>query len=311
MKKMNNMICDIETGVCGEVDDSGFEILDFSTPQKKVDLYYVTDPICSHCWALEPVFRRFIETYGHHVNLHKVMGGLLEKWHDGPIDPANGIFKPADVAGHWRDVGVHSRMPIDGSLMIDNPVQSSYPASRVFLQIQDSFGKELASQFLRRAREALFLFNRNISDEEELKVIVREMGLNEKAILSQSSTEAAHERLQQDFALARRLGARGFPSLIFVNEEQQGVKVTGTRSFDMYEESLERILGFKPTPFKLRPMEELIQKDGLLLSREIEEIYSMDKEEVKDLLVALDATSWEVDEILGERFVTSRQPKKI
>ena len=44
------------------------------------------------------------------------MGGLLEKWHDGPIDPANGIYKPADVAGHWREVGEYSRMPIDGSL---------------------------------------------------------------------------------------------------------------------------------------------------------------------------------------------------
>ncbi|MFB8734755.1 hypothetical protein ACEQPO_15175 [Bacillus sp. SL00103] len=44
-----------------------------------------------------------------------VLGGLLEKWHDGPIDPANGIYKPADVAGHWREVGEHSRMPIDGS----------------------------------------------------------------------------------------------------------------------------------------------------------------------------------------------------
>ena len=64
------------------------------------------------------------------------MGGLLEKWHDGPIDPANGIYKPADVAGHWREVGEYSRMPIDGTLMIDNPVQSSYPPSRVFKVIQ-------------------------------------------------------------------------------------------------------------------------------------------------------------------------------
>ncbi|MGA3854991.1 DsbA family protein, partial [Bacillus pumilus] len=79
-----------------------------------------------------------------------------EKWHDGPIDPANGTYKPADVAGHWREVGEHSRMPIDGSLMIDNPVQSSYPSSRVFKVIQKHHGDERAYTFLRRAREALF-----------------------------------------------------------------------------------------------------------------------------------------------------------
>ena len=104
--------------------------------KNQLNLYYVTDPICSHCWAIEPILRRFVEQYGDYFNFHTVMGGLLEKWHDGPIDPANGIYKPADVAGHWREVGEYSRMPIDGTLMIDNPVQSSYPPSRVFKVIQ-------------------------------------------------------------------------------------------------------------------------------------------------------------------------------
>lgn len=136
LKNNNNMLCDLETGVCGVAGEEEMEIIDFNQPEKNINLYYVTDPICSHCWAIEPTFRRFTEQYSHYFNLHTVMGGLLEKWHDGPIDPANGIHKPADVAGHWREVGEHSRMPIDGSLMIDNPVQSSYPASRVFKIIQ-------------------------------------------------------------------------------------------------------------------------------------------------------------------------------
>ena len=43
------------------------------------------------------------------------MGGLLEKWGGGFADVSNGIHGPSDVAGHWREVGEHSRMPIDGS----------------------------------------------------------------------------------------------------------------------------------------------------------------------------------------------------
>lgn len=136
MKNNEQMICDLETGVCGAAGEEEMELIDFNQPSKSVHLYYVTDPICSHCWAIEPVLRRFVEQYGHHFHFHTVMGGLLEKWHGGPIDPANGIYQPADVAGHWREVGEFSRMPIDGSLMIDNPVQSSYPPSRVFKVIQ-------------------------------------------------------------------------------------------------------------------------------------------------------------------------------
>ena len=93
------------------------------------------------------------------------MGGLLEKWGDGPVDPANGIFKPADVAPHWREVGELSRMPIDGTVMIENPVQSSYPPSRVFKVIQKHHGDDKAYEFLRRARENLFIFNQNISKQ--------------------------------------------------------------------------------------------------------------------------------------------------
>ena len=59
------------------------EFIDFNQPQKTIEVYYVTDPICSHCWALEPVLRRFIEQYGDYFNFHTVMGGLLEKWGGG------------------------------------------------------------------------------------------------------------------------------------------------------------------------------------------------------------------------------------
>ena len=60
-----NMMCDLETGVCGEAGDEEMQIIDFNQPAKKIDLYYVTDPICSHCWAIEPTLRRFKEQYGH------------------------------------------------------------------------------------------------------------------------------------------------------------------------------------------------------------------------------------------------------
>src|SRR5690625_4140580 len=190
MNDNKNMVCDMETGICGPAygaAESGIlEMMDFNKPHKKIDLYYVTDPMCSHCWAIEPVFNKFIELYGGYLNVNKVMGGLLEKWHDGPIDPANGIYKPADVAGHWREVGEFSRMPIDGSLMIDNPVQSSYPASRVYKVIQQQHGNDKALEYLRRTREQLFPFNKNISDLNELTAIVNSLGLDGEKIVKTS-----------------------------------------------------------------------------------------------------------------------------
>src|SRR5690625_6939143 len=129
------MIGDVEAGVCGPAADAAegaAQPIQVLQPAKKVDVYYGTDPICAHCWAIEPVLRRFGHEYGRHVNVKTVMGGLLPGW-DGFADRANGIGKAADVAGHWREVGEASRMPIDGSVWVRDPLSSSFPPSKVFL----------------------------------------------------------------------------------------------------------------------------------------------------------------------------------
>ncbi|MDN3436761.1 DsbA family protein [Planococcus sp. APC 3900] len=304
--KNNNLMCDIETGICGVAEEEETGLIDFSKPQKSVTLYYVTDPICSHCWAIEPVLRRFTEQYGEHFNSQTVMGGLLEKWHDGPIDPANGIYKPADVAGHWREVGDHSRMPIDGTLMIDNPVQSSYPPSRVFKVIQDVHSEEKANEYLRRAREALFAFNQNISEASVMIDIVNQMGLDGQTIVQQAEQPAGQQALNEDFALARSLGARGFPSIIMVNEDNKGVKLVGGRPFESYVDGLKQVLNQEDLQAKPQPaLSQLLEKEQLLFSKEIEVMYDVESAEINAFIEKeLAPGHYQAHEILGESYFT-------
>lgn len=305
--KNNEMFCDIETGVCGVGEEEDIQVIDFQQSKKSITLYYVTDPICSHCWAIEPVLRRLKEQYGHYFHFQTVLGGLLEKWHGGPIDPANGIYKPADVAGHWREVGEHSRMPIDGSLMIDNPVQSSYPPSRVFKVIQKHHDDALAYTFLRRAREALFAFNQNISDITVLIDIVNDLGLNGDVIVHEAELPSGQELLDQDFTLVRDLGARGFPTIIFVNEENKGVKITGGRSFEVYVEGLKQALNTEELQPKKRPaVSILLEKEKLLFSKEIEVMYDVDQSDVRSFMKKeLPQQQYQMKEVLGELYFTT------
>ncbi|MBM4761311.1 DsbA family protein [Bacillus sp. B15-48] len=308
MKNNNNMICDLETGVCGVAGEEEMEIIDFNQPKKSIRLYYVTDPICSHCWAIEPELRRFVEQYGAYFHFHTVMGGLLEKWHDGPIDPANGIYKPADVAGHWREVGKYSRMPIDGSLMIDNPVQSSYPPSRVFKVIQKNHSDEKAFEYLRRAREDLFIFNKNISDPAVMIEIVDALGFDGKAIVEEAEQPSGQQLLNEDFALARSLGARGFPTIVMINEENKGVKIVGGRPIQSYVDGLKQVLGVEELQPKQQPsLSSLLKKEKLLFSKEIEVMYDVEKSAVRSFIEKeLLPNSYQIEEILGECFVSSQ-----
>lgn len=302
------MICDLETGVCEVAEEGGLEIVDFNQPEKSINLYYVTDPICSHCWAIEPELNRFVQQYGDYFNFHTVMGGLLEKWHDGPIDPANGIYKPADVAGHWREVGEDSRMPIDGSLMIDNPVQSSYPPSRVFKIIQKNHHEATAFEFLRRAREALFVFNQNISDQSVLIEIVNKMELDGNVIVNEAEQPIGQQLLNEDFHLTRSLGARGFPTIIMMNDKNKGVKIVGGRPFDYYVDGLKQVLNLDELEPKQQPsLHRLLEKEKLLFSKEIEIMYDLDQSEIHSFVEKeLTPSTYETKEVLGETYIIKK-----
>lgn len=309
MEKNNNMVCDLETGICGPAgDDTGtMEFIDLSAPKKTIDLYYVTDPICSHCWALEPVLRKFVHQYGQHFNMHTLMGGLLDKWGDGPVDPANGISGPSDVAGHWREVGEHSRMPIDGTLWHDNPIASSFIPSRVYKVIQEKHA-ELADTFLRRAREELFAFNKNIAQDDVLIDIVNQVGLYGEEIVKQSKLPKADTKLQEDFQLVRQLGVRGFPTIVMMNEEQKGVRIVGARTLEEYANALQRLLPNETIqPKQLSKFDQLLQEEKLLFSREIEEFYSIDQNEVELFAQEqLPKDTYTVNSLLGEKYIQAK-----
>lgn len=299
-------MCDLESGVCGTAEEEEMEMIDFNQQKKSINLYYVTDPICSHCWALEPTLRRFMKQYEHYFNFKTVMGGLLEKWHGGPVDPANGIHGPADVAGHWREVGKHYRMPIDGSLMIDDPVQSSFPPSRVYKIIQKHYGEEKAFEYLRRAREALFIFNKNIGEGSVLVEIVNEMRLDGEVIVKEADEQTGHDLLNEDFVLTRKLGARGFPTIIMVNEENKGVKIVGGRPFENYVDGLTQVLGEKPAPKQQPVLSALLEEEKLLFAKEIEVMYDVEEADLNNFMdKELSPNSYQVKEILGELYFTT------
>src|SRR5699024_7579108 len=179
---VNNMVCDIYSGVCKPNEESEIEAINLNIDSPNLTLYYITDPMCSHCWAFEPILNKLLVQYGQLFNFQMIMGGLLEAWGDGPIDLANDINKPAAVTPLWQERVQYSRMPIDGTVMELYPVQSSYPSSRLYKTIQQLDSPTSAIEFIRLVREAVFVFNQNISDNKILKSIVQTLYKNNKTI---------------------------------------------------------------------------------------------------------------------------------
>lgn len=308
-----NMVCDMYSGICKPSEENEIETINFDVSAPNLTLYYVTDLMCSHCWAFEPTLNKLLVQYGHLFNFQMVMGGLLEEWGDGPIDPANGIYKPADVTPHWQEVGNYSRMPIDGTIMEIDPVQSSFPASRLYKAIQHVDSPAAAIKFTRLVREAVFVFNKNISDKAVLKHIVEDLykgdnTIDVDSILNIADSDIGQNLLAKDFNLVSQLGVRGFPTIVIVNNDNQGTKIVGARSLETYIDALEKLdtsTTIEPNP--LPKLSLYLNEQSSLFSKEIEVMYDVEEKDVPNFIEKdLDKSKYTISNILGENYYEAK-----
>lgn len=248
----------------------------------QVDMFYATDPLCSFCWAYEPALRKFQYQYGKYLSSNMiVMGGMIEKWEEFGGDNANGITDAIDVAKHWREIGDYTRMVIDGRIWLEEPIDSSFPSSQTFEIVRRDY-PELASRYLRKLREAVMMWNQDISKPEVLQSVLEEMGLDAKAILEDADSFEGRTLLNGDIGLSRALTVTGFPTVVMVNEQNQGIKIVGAQSYEALVEALQQILpeGTELEPDSVPPLDVVMEEHPLLLNREIEVLYDLSEEEV-------------------------------
>ncbi|CZQ93034.1 thioredoxin [Trichococcus palustris] len=271
----------------------------------QVDLYYATDPLCSFCWAFEPTLRKFRYQYGKYLAQDTiVMGGMIEKWATFGGDAGNGITRASDVAHHWQEIGRHTRMPIDGSIWSDTPIDSSFPSSQVFEIVRRDY-PESANLILRKLREAVMLWNQNIAEEAVLRDILDEMDLDSQKIWDAADSLEGRALLNGDLQLTRALQATGFPTIVFVNAQNQGIKVVGAQPFEALVDALVRILpeGTNVTPDEVPPLATVMKEQPLLLSKEIEVLYGLTEKEVFAFVEqALGAGNFQAGTVLNERY---------
>lgn len=255
LKLVNGMQCDPNTGICevpgadskinqpeiGEVVDmqeQGLNEKQLATNQKKpIKLLYFTDPICSSCWGIDPQLRKLKKEYGHYFTLEYRMGGLLKSWDSYGGSDVNG---PVSVAAHWDEAGKQYNMPIDGSVWLEDPLSSSYPPSIAFkaAEIQD---KNKALLFLRRIKEMVFIGKKNITKWEFLKQAALETGLNLEKFEKDYNGQAI-DLFNKDLAMARDWGVRGFPTIYFLDEDDNQLKVYGSKPYEVYEQTLLKLV---------------------------------------------------------------------
>lgn len=229
------MNCDIETGICET--PQAFSENKNAIAKKAVKLLYFTDPICSSCWGIEPQLRKLKQEYGEYFDIEYRMGGLLKSWSDYG---GNDVSGPQSVAQHWEEASAYYNMPIDGDLWNEDPLHSSFPPAIAFKAAQLQ-GNHKADQFLRRIKEMVFIEKKNITKLELLVKAANEAGLDQIQF-EYDYLHKAKQLFEEDLVMAREWNVRGFPTIYFIDEDDNRFKVYGSKPYQVYEQALLKLL---------------------------------------------------------------------
>ena len=199
----------------------------------KFEILYFTDPICSTCWSIQPQLRKLKMDYPNSLNIKYIMGGLLPSWKNFK---RGGIEKPEDVFVHWENVSRQSGMPIDGSIWIDEPPDSSFPPSIAFkaAQLQDI---EKAVLFIRRMNEIVFLESKNIARVDIIKKAAYDSGLDVARLLRDFDNKAFH-LFYDDLDYAKSLEIDILPTFVFKVSGEIKDYLYGAQTYESFEETM-------------------------------------------------------------------------
>ena len=111
-------------------------------------------------------------------------------------------------------------------------------------------GKRAGYRFISKLFEYAYLKKRNVLSFSVLVEIAESLCLDVDEFVRDFSSNHVLHSLQVDLHLANEMEVEDAPSFVFFNEniEDEGLKVNGLHSYEIYEQILEEMVGYEITP---------------------------------------------------------------
>ncbi len=194
-------------------------------------LVYFADPMCSWCWGFSPVIEAARSRFGDELRVRLILGGLRPGTTEVMDEAAKRMIRE-----HWDHVHEASGQPFDHAFFErEGFVYDTEPASRAVVAVRRrDAGAALA--FLKHLHHAFYAENKDVTDRETLCVLAAEFGLDRETFAKSCDDEETISETRRDFAIARRAGITGFPTLLAgSNDEGYAVVTPGYQSWQKVE----------------------------------------------------------------------------
>jgi predicted DsbA family dithiol-disulfide isomerase len=251
-------------------------------PDKPLEIYMFVDPLSPECWALEPMIKKLQIEYGRLFTLKHIISGRLATLN------ITKRKRPDRLAQAWEKTASRTGMSCDGKIWMENPLSTPYTAS-LAIKSAELQGKKAGLRFLRKLQEQLFIENQNVSDEKMLMKIAEKVGLDVAEFQKDLHSQSAAKALQCDLKITSEMDVQEIPTLAFFSEnvEEEGLKITGIYSYDMYVQVLQEMIGDAIKPSHTPPLEIFLKHYQFVASVEVATVYNMTMTEVEKELKKL------------------------
>lgn len=297
----NPLICDTVDGICKVSNEPRIEKKEDHHLDKFIHVDYFTDPICSSCWGIEPQLQKLKLEYGDYLDFTYHMGGLLPSWETYKTEEIN---KPEDVAFHWYQASVFYEMPIESSIWLIDPLESSYPPSIAFkaAQIQD-YNKSLV--FLRRLKEMVFLEKKNITKWEHIEEACTHAELD-LIQLKLDYENDANLLFKKDLELTKKNKIHGFPTFIFKSKNGQTITLSGFQPYSVFEKIIIDLCPNAEKKVYNASWQSLFKNFPLMATREYSLFTYQTQKQAEEELIGLDLQRKIISKRIGNSQIWSR-----
>lgn len=246
--------------------------------RKPVEAHLFIDPLCKDCWDIEPLMIKLWLEYGSHFTLRHVLTGKV----DGTANSPHKWNKPANIRFVWEKTTSLHGFSCDGKVHMNDAASTPYITS-LAIKAAELQGRKAGAKFLRKLQEYIFLNNVVRPDAPLLLTCAEESGIDLEEFRQDLHSISAKKAFQCDLKFTNEMHITEIPSLVFfhVNSDEEGIKVSGIYSYDVYVQLLKEIVNEEIEPKPLPPLELLLEAFQFMSSQELAFIYNCTQQEIE------------------------------
>ncbi|WP_062048074.1 ClpXP adapter SpxH family protein [Bacillus sp. JCM 19034] len=281
-RKDKTTSCNQLLGICGLDPNEKVK------QHKPIEIYTFIDPLCAECWGFEPILKKLQVHYSRYFRIRFLVAGRLEAWNACKKTETGLTKTKQEFAKAWEEIASQSGMSCDGDFWLEHELDSPYLAS-IAIKAAELQGPHAGKRFLRKMREALFLEKKDITKQQVLLQCAQLAELDLDEFRNDLKSKNAVKALQSDIHTTHEMGVDLVPTFVFFNvdNEEDGIKITGKYPYHVYEGILQDLLGFKPEPNPLISLEEFLKCYDFVSTVEVAVVFDLTEQEAEKKLKAL------------------------